>query len=61
MSRHASPALTTVDADMVGVGNAAMLQLNRLIRGESNLAPIEFPTNLIVRQSCGCPQEGAHG
>ncbi len=61
MSRHASPALTTVGADMVGVGDAAMLQLNRLIRGESNLAPIEFPTNLIVRQSCGCPGEGAHG
>lgn len=55
MSRHASPPLTTVGADMVGVGEAALRQLNRLIRGETNLAPIEFPTSLIVRQSCGCP------
>ena len=61
MSRHASPSLTTVGADMVGVGETALKQLNRLIRGETNLAPIEFPTNLIVRQSCGCPVEGAHG
>jgi len=61
MSRHASPALTTVGADMVAVGDAALRQLNRLIRGEKNLTPIEFPTNLIVRQSCGCPREGAHG
>jgi DNA-binding LacI/PurR family transcriptional regulator len=61
MSRHASPALTTVGADMVGVGQKALQQLNRLIRGETNLAPIEFPTNLIVRQSCGCPMEGVRG
>ena len=61
MSRHASPPLTTVGADMVGVGETALKQLNRLIRGETNLATIEFPTNLIVRQSCGCPMEGPHG
>lgn len=59
MSRHASPPLTTVGADMVGVGETALKQLNRLIHGETNLAPIEFPTNLIVRQSCGCPRRGA--
>lgn len=59
MSRHASPPLTTVGADMVGVGDAALQQLNRLIHGETDLAPIEFPTNLIVRQSCGCPMETA--
>jgi LacI family transcriptional regulator len=58
MSRHASPPLTTVGADMVGVGETALKQLNRLIRGETNLSAIEFPTNLIVRQSCGCPSEG---
>lgn len=61
MSQHASPPLTTVDADMVGVGEAALKQLNRLIRGETNLAPIEFPTSLIVRLSCGCPVERTHG
>jgi DNA-binding LacI/PurR family transcriptional regulator len=61
MSRHASPPLTTVGADMVGVGQKALEQLNRLIAGASELPPVEFPTTLIVRQSCGCPVEGAHG
>lgn len=55
MSRFATPPLTTVDADMVGVGAKALELLNRQIHGESNLAPIEFPTQLIVRASCGCP------
>jgi LacI family transcriptional regulator len=57
MSRHARPALTTVGADMVGVGENALRQLARLIGGESNLEPIEFPTELIVRESCGCPAQ----
>jgi DNA-binding LacI/PurR family transcriptional regulator len=60
MSRLASPPLTTVGADMIAVGTRALVQLNRLIHGESNLAPVEFPTQLIVRESCGCPR-GAHG
>jgi len=60
MSRHATPSLTTVDADMVGVGAKALVQLHRLVHGASNLAPIEFPTRLIVRESCGCPK-GAEG
>jgi DNA-binding LacI/PurR family transcriptional regulator len=60
MSRHATPALTTVGADMVQVGESALRQLMRLIQGETNLAPIEFPTELIVRESCGCAPPGAH-
>ena len=59
MSRHASPPLTTVGADMVGVGSTALQLLNRVIGGERDLAPIEFPTSLIVRQSCGCAPDGA--
>lgn len=55
MSRLAAPPLTTVGADMVGVGRRALEQLNRLLHGETNLAHVEFPTELIVRQSCGCP------
>jgi DNA-binding LacI/PurR family transcriptional regulator len=55
MSRHASPPLTTVEADMVAVGEHALRQLHRMISGETNLAPIEYPTRLIVRCSCGCP------
>ena len=50
MARHASPPLTTVDADMVAVGDTALRQLHRLISGETGLAPIEFPTSLVVRQ-----------
>lgn len=57
MSRHTRPALTTVDADMVSVGASALHQLARLIGGESDLEPIEFPTELIVRESCGCPAQ----
>jgi LacI family transcriptional regulator len=54
MARHATPPLTTVDADMVSVGESAMRQLMRLIDGEAELAHVEYPTELIVRQSCGC-------
>jgi LacI family transcriptional regulator len=60
MARHANPPLTTVDADMVGVGSTALRQLQRLIGGETGLAPIEFPTRLVVRQSCGCDAGRAH-
>ena len=42
---------------MVGVGEGALRQLVRLIGGESNLDPIVFPTELIVRESCGCPPQ----
>ena len=56
MSRHANPPLTTVGADMVGVGAEALRQLHRVIHGQRGLAPIEFPTGLIVRQSCGCAE-----
>jgi LacI family transcriptional regulator len=54
MSRHATPPLTTVGADMVAVGQSAMRQLVRLIEGETDLEHIEYPTELIVRESCGC-------
>lgn len=60
MSRLAQPPLTTVGADMVGVGARALEQLHRLIAGETGLEHVEFPTGLIVRESCGCGR-GAHG
>ena len=59
MARHTSPPLTTVDADMVEVGNLALRQLHRLLEGETGLAPIELPTRLVVRRSCGCTAEEA--
>jgi len=54
LSRYSTPRLTTVGADMVEVGEAAMRSLVSLIAGESVTTPIEFPTRLIVRESCGC-------
>ncbi len=60
ISRHATPPLTTVGADMIGVGASALRQLHRLIEGENGLSHVEFPTELIVRESCGCPK-GAQG
>jgi DNA-binding LacI/PurR family transcriptional regulator len=56
MSRLAGPPLTTVGADMIGVGAMALRQLNRIVCGETGVSPIEFPTELIVRESCGCPK-----
>jgi len=60
MSRMAQPPLTTVGADMVGVGAKALEQLHRLINGRPGPEHVEFPTTLIVRESCGCGK-GAHG
>ena len=57
MSRYTTPPLTTVGADMVQVGEAAMRRLADLIDGGTDLSHIEFPTNLIVRESCGCPPQ----
>ena len=56
MARHATPPLTTVGADMIGVGAKALHQLLRLIEGAGELPHVEFPTELIVRESCGCPK-----
>ncbi|MCU1556499.1 MAG: LacI family transcriptional regulator [Microbacteriaceae bacterium] len=55
MSRYTSPPLTTVRADMVRVGEMAVHQLAALIEGERDIAPLVFPTEVIVRESCGCP------
>jgi len=54
MSRHVSPPLTTVGADMVSVGEACMRMLHRLLSGDTVLEPEKFPTELIIRESCGC-------
>ena len=54
MLRHTKPALTTVGGDMVEVGAQAMRHLLDLMAGETDLESVELPTELIVRESCGC-------
>jgi len=55
VARYLIPRLTTVRAPSDRVGRAAILQLIRLI--ETNEAdPVTIlPTELVIRQSCGCP------
>ena len=54
MLRHTRPALTTVGADMVEVGAQAMLRLIKLMTGEQPVENLELPTQLVIRESCGC-------
>jgi LacI family transcriptional regulator len=54
LSRHLSPALTTVRAPIEQVGEEAVNQLVRLIRTGQAESLIMLPTQLIIRQSCGC-------
>lgn len=53
-ARYLSPPLTTVRAPMREVGQAAVQQLISLIEtGRADPATL-LPTELVVRQSCGC-------
>jgi len=58
-SIHLSPPLTTVHAPLEQVGREAVRQLIQLIRGEVEAEPrvTLLPTQLIIRQSCGCRVE----
>ncbi len=55
MLRHSRPALTTVRADMVEVGVQSMNKLMELLDGRTDVENLELPTDLVVRESCGCP------
>ncbi len=48
-----SPKLTSVRQDTARAGELLVDSLIKLIRGE-HVAPCRLPTQLIVRQSCGC-------
>jgi DNA-binding LacI/PurR family transcriptional regulator len=50
------PGLTTVHTDMVRVGAQAMRSLLALLDGSApdRAAPTEYPTELVVRGTCGC-------
>ena len=53
-ARYLSPPLTTVRAPIEQVGALAVLQLMKIIRGEAVEPLVLLPTELIIRQSCGC-------
>jgi LacI family transcriptional regulator len=53
-ARILTPPLTTVRAPLEQVGREAVRQLIRLVRGEQVEARLVLPTELIIRQSCGC-------
>jgi DNA-binding LacI/PurR family transcriptional regulator len=53
-ARYLSPALTTVRAPIEAIGREAVRQLVRLINGQPAEALTLMPTELIIRESCGC-------
>ena len=54
LSQHLTPPLTTVRAPTEQVGREAVRQLVRLIRGDPAELSVLLPTELVIRQSCGC-------
>jgi diguanylate cyclase (GGDEF)-like protein/PAS domain S-box-containing protein len=48
------PPLTTIEEPMYELGRAALLALDKKMKGEQQLEDIFIPTELIIRQSCGC-------
>jgi len=55
-ARYLSPALTTVRAPIEEIGREAVRQLTRLMNGEQAQALTLMRTELVIRESCGCPQ-----
>jgi LacI family transcriptional regulator len=53
-ARILTPPLTTVRSPIEQVGREAARQLIRLVRGEVVEARRVLPTELVIRQSCGC-------
>lgn len=54
LARHLTPPLTTVHAPTEEVGRTATDLLVRLVRREPVEKEILLPTELTIRQSCGC-------
>jgi DNA-binding LacI/PurR family transcriptional regulator len=57
VARYLSPRLTTVRAPSDRVGREAIRQLVRLIETGKAEPVAVLPTELVIRQSCGCPAE----
>lgn len=61
IARYLRPTLTTVRAPIEQVGREGVRQLVRLIRGQHAEALVMMRTELIVRESCGCPAVTSSG
>lgn len=59
-ARYLSPALTTVRAPIEQVGREAVRQLARLMNGEHAEPLTLMPTELVIRESCGCISTNTH-
>jgi DNA-binding LacI/PurR family transcriptional regulator len=54
-AQHVAPPLSTVHSPVEQVGLEGARLLIRLIGGETVESKIVLPTQMIIRQSCGCP------
>ena len=54
LSLYLNPSLTTVRAPTYDVGLVAAQQLMKLIQNEQVEPLVLLPTEMIIRQSCGC-------
>ncbi len=54
LSRHSAPPLTTVNQSLFDQGAMAVETLSDMISGENVEKKIIIPTQLVIRQSCGC-------
>lgn len=55
LSRYLSPQLTTVRAPIEKVGHQALRLLVTHIEGDPTENLVLLPTEIVIRQSCGCP------
>ncbi|MBN1249664.1 MAG: substrate-binding domain-containing protein [Anaerolineae bacterium] len=55
-SRFSVPSLTTVRQPLAAMGRQATEMALAMLRGET-VESVKIPTNLTVRESCGCPPE----
>ena len=60
-ARYISPALTTVRASIEEVGRESVRQLVKLLNGQPAQPLTLMPTELIIRESCGCKSEHPKG
>ena len=58
LANYLTPPLTTINAHIQQAGYTAALQLVRLLQtGQADLITM-LPTEMVIRRSCGCTQDG---